>query len=235
MYRGTKGLVTAVAIIIIIGCSVLSAGEQNSQMLQPSGSTIGTQNTLQEYTAIQSNQENFSRARESFLKEDYKDAAADIRKSIKFMKSQESNASADGKKLLKSSVKELTKLAKDVEKGKVTTVQTLDNAFSRAKNAINRNRQMKTMESDTKGAAARTGQAIKDAPSNLKHGLSWTGGKIGDAASIVVKDTGFIAGKIIEGGGWVGKQTGNAINSIGVKVQNFGRNIQPKKQETMTQ
>ena len=181
------------------------------------------------------NEENFSNARESFLKKDYKTAAKDIQKCVKFMKSEAKNAGAGSKKLLNSSINELEKLAKDVNQGKVTTVNTLDEAFSHARKAIANNHQMKMMESETRTTAEKTGNAIKDAPANLKHGVSWTVGKVGDAASVVVKDTGFVAGKVIEGGGWVGKHTGNFINSIGVKVESFGKNLQPKKQETMVQ
>jgi hypothetical protein len=147
------------------------------------------------------------------------------------MKSEESHAGAEGKKLLKSSVGELKKLAQDVEKGKVTTVKTLDDAFSRANKALIRNRQMSAMESGAKGVVAKTGHAIKSAPSHVKHGFSWAGDKIGAAASVVVKDTGFVAGKVIEGGGWAGKRTGDVINTIGVKVENFGRKLQPKKKK----
>ena len=234
MYRKTNGLVIVLVTTIVFCCAGLKASEQNSQTMETTKPMLKAQNVPQESAAVKNNEENLRKARESFLEKNYKIAAQEIRKSVKYMKSEESHAGADGKKLLKSSADELKKLAKDVEQGKVTTVKTLDNAFSRANNALIRNRQMSAMESETKEAAAKTGHAIKNTPSDVKHGLSWAGDKIGSAASVVVKDTGFIAGKIIEGGGWAGKRTGDAINTIGVKVENFGRKIQPKKEETMT-
>ena len=235
MYRRTNGLSIVSAVTIIFCCVGLKASAQNAQAMGAAKPAMGTQNASQENAAAKSSEENFSKARESFLKKDYKAAAGEIRKSIKFMKSEEAHAGANGKKLLKSSEKELTRLTKDIEKGTVTTVQTLDNAFSRAKNAIAKNRQMNAVESDTRRAVAKTGHALKDASSNVKHGLSWTGDKIGTAASVVVKDAGFVAGKVIEGGGWVGERTGDAVNAVGVTIKNFGRKLQPKKEETMTQ
>ena len=234
MYRRTNGLVIVLVISIVFCSAGLKANEQNAQTMEAAKPMLKAQNTTRESAAVKSNDENLSKARESFLEKNYKIAAQEIRKSVKYMKSEESHAGMEGKKLLKSSIDELKKLAKDVEQGKVTTVKTLDNAFSRANNALIRNRQMSAMESETKEAAAKAGHAIKNTPSDVKHGLSWAGDKIGSAASVVVKDTGFIAGKIIEGGGWAGKRTGDAINTIGVKVENFGRKIQPKKEETMT-
>lgn len=234
MYRKTNGLVIVLVMTIVFCCAGLKASGQNAQTKEAAKPMLNAQNAPREGVAVKSNEENLTKARESFLKKDYKISAENIRKSVKFMKSEEAHASAEGKKLLKSSVDELKKLAKDIEQGKVTTVKTLDNAFSMANNALIRNRQMSAMESKTKGAVAKTGHALKSVSSNLKHGFSWAGDKIGAATSVVVKDTGFVAGKVIEGGGWVGKCTGNAINKIGVKVENFGRKLQPKKEETMT-
>jgi hypothetical protein len=235
MNRKVKGLVTVFVVTTVFFCAGLKANEQNANMTEPAYSTTQAQPTNPQNTAVNMNEENFNNARESFLKKDYKAAAKDIQKCVKFMKSETKHASAGGKKALNSSIKELEKLAKDINQGKVTTVNTLDDAFSRARNAIAGNRQVKMMESKTKSAAAKTGNALKDTSSNKKNGFSWTVGKVGDAASGVVKGAGFVTGKVIEGGGWVSKQTGSVINSIGVKVENFGKNIQPTKQETMVQ
>ena len=234
MYRKIKGLVIVSVMTIVFCCAGLKASGQNTQTMETAKPTIKAQIAPQESTAVKNNETNLRMARESFLEKNYKMAAEEIRKSVKYMKSEEAHAGTEGKKLLKSSVDELKELAKDVEQGKVTTVKTLDDAFSRANNALIRNRQMSAMESETKGAVAKTGHAIKSTPSNVKNGLSWAGDKIGTAASVVVKDAGFVAGKVIEGGGWAGKRTGDVINTIGVKVENFGRKIQPKKEETMT-
>lgn len=230
MDRRAKGLVIVFAVTTIFFCAGLKANEQNANLTEPAYSATQTQQTNPQNAAVNMNEENFSNARESFLKKDYKASAKDIQKCVTYMKSEAKHASKAGKKALNSSIKELEKLAKDVNQGKVTTVNTLDDAFSRARNAIASNRQMQMMESKTKSAAAKTGNALKDTSSDLKHGFSWTVGKVGDAASGVVKGTGFVAGKVIEGGGWVSKQTGNVINSIGLKMESFGKNIQPKKQ-----
>jgi hypothetical protein len=130
--------------------------------------------------------------------------------------------------MLASSVNELDMLADNIQKGTVTSVNTLDSAFSRARDAIRSNSQIRTAESQT-------GRALQSTSSGVKHGLSWTGDKLGAAASAIVKGTGFVVGKVIEGTGWAGKHTGKAIDSAGMKVETFGKNMQPQKQETMAE
>ena len=69
--------------------------------------------------------EHFHKARQSFLKKDYKVAAEEIRKGAAFMKLQAGRATAEGKKVLTVSIGELEMLAKDVEQGTVTSAATL--------------------------------------------------------------------------------------------------------------
>lgn len=224
MYR--KIMVITMTIVLggltlpVFAGSSMPAGNTNPSMSTPSQPQLST--------AARSSDENLTNARESFLQKNYKAAAEDIRKTVTFMKTEETNASASGKKMLNASINELDSLADNVEKGTVTSVNTLDNAFSRARDAIASNSQMKT-------AASETREAIGNTSSGVKSGLSWTGNKLGAAASVVVKGTGWIVGKAIEGTGWVSKKTGSAINSAGLRVENFGKNIQPEKQQTMTE
>ncbi|HED00213.1 MAG TPA: hypothetical protein ENN18_07510 [Proteobacteria bacterium] len=74
----------------------------------------------------------FQKAQESFLKKDFKAAASEIRKGAAFLKTEAGHATEDGKKVLMASVRELEKLAGDVEKGTVTSVKDLKDAFARA-------------------------------------------------------------------------------------------------------
>jgi hypothetical protein len=218
-----KKSIILMAVIAFIGFG------QNAQAAQSSGSSVTTPQTpTQENPAVQNSEQNFNKARESFLKKEYKAAAEDIRKSVKYMKTEESHATAAGKKMLTASINELDTLAKDVEKGSVTSVNALDNAFTRARDAIASNAHVKSAET-------KAGEAAKDTSSGIKRGLSWTGEKIGEAASGVAKGTGFVVGKAIEGTGWLGRHTGSMLNSASSKVEDFGKDMQPKKQEYQTQ
>jgi hypothetical protein len=218
----------AVVKMFILTVIALTGFVQSTKASQSSGSSVTTPQEKQENPAIQNSEPNFTIARESFQQKNYKAAAEEIRKGIKFMKEQESRAKEAGKKMLTASIDELDTLAKNIEQGTVTTVNTLDNAFARARDSIASNAHVKNVQT-------KTSEAAKDASSGLKQGLSWTGEKISTAASETAKGTGFVIGKIIEGTGWLGKKTGHVLNFASDKIENFGKNIQPKKQETQTQ
>lgn len=228
MYRKNNLWVMVLAVTVIL-CGLSMTGFANSTMSNENPSmTSGSQQPAPENAAVQSSEENLTNARQSFLQKNYNAAAQDIRKTVAFMKTQEENASASGKKMLTSSINELDKIADGLEKGTVTSVNALDNAFARAKEAISSNSQMKTAES-------KTGQAWQSTSSGVKNGLSWTGDKLKAGFIAVAKGTGWVVGKAVEGTGWVSSKTGSMINSAGTKVQSFGKNIQPQKQQTMTQ
>ena len=224
MYRINN--ITTIFMAIVIILSILTLGDfskkaQASEVTNPS-MTLPAQSP--ENMGAKTSEGNLSKARESFLQNNYKAAAEDIRKTVAYMKTQEAKASSSGKRMLTASINELDKLADNVEKGSVTSVNTLDNAFSRAKDAITSNSQMRTAESKTSQAS-----------SGVKNGLSWTGDKLKSGFVAVAKGTGWIVGKAVEGTGWVSKKTGSAINSAGLKVEHFGKNMQPQKQQTLAE
>jgi hypothetical protein len=74
----------------------------------------------------------FRKARESFLQNDSQEAASEIRKIATLLKEEADQATEKGKGALMASFHELEKLADEVEKGTVTTVKELDEAFAHA-------------------------------------------------------------------------------------------------------
>lgn len=178
--------------------------------------------------------EKFHKARENFLKKDYKAAATDIRKGTSFLKLQTARATKEGKVLLMKSVHELENLAKDVEQGAVTSAKTLDEAFARAHHALSRHHYLKAMEYKAKGAGSKVGHALKAAATHLEHGLAWAGHKLEAATVAVIKDSRLIAGKLVEGTGWIGKEVGVLIEKIGEEIQKLGRLVEPGKHEQKT-
>jgi len=179
--------------------------------------------------------EKFHKARQSFLKKDYKAAAEEIRKGAAFMKLQAARATAEGKKVLTVSIDELEKLATDGEKGTVTSAATLNNAFARAHHALAKHHYLKAMEYKAKGAGTKLGHALKAAAIHLEHGFAWAGHKLEAVSVAVIKDTGLVAGKLIEGGGWIGEEAGKIIEKIGVEIKKLGKMLEPKKHEVATQ
>jgi len=178
--------------------------------------------------------EKFHKAREDFLKKDYKATATEIRKGTSFLKLQTARATKEGKVLLMKSVHELENLAKDVEQGAVTSAKTLDEAFAKAHHALARHHYLKAMEYKAKGAGSKVGHALKAAATHLEHGLAWAGHKLEAATVAVIKDSRLFAGKLVEGTGWIGKEVGVLIEKIGGEIQKLGRLVEPRKHEPQT-
>jgi Do/DeqQ family serine protease len=78
----------------------------------------------------------FRKARESFLQNDLKNAASEIRNGTASLKQEAEQAKDEGKKELTTSTQELEKLANEVEKGALASVQKLDEVFGRAYHAL---------------------------------------------------------------------------------------------------
>jgi len=167
--------------------------------------------------------EHFHKARQNFLKKDYKAAAEEIRKGAAFMKLQSARATSDGKKVLTISIDELEKLAKDVEQGTVTSAATLNHAFAKAHHALARHHYLKAMEYKVKGAGTKLGHALKASAIHLEHGFAWAGNELEAATVAVIKDTGLVAGKLIEAGGWIGEEAGKIIEKIGAEIEKLGK------------
>jgi cell division protein ZapA (FtsZ GTPase activity inhibitor) len=76
------------------------------------------------------------KAHESFLQNDRKEATSEIRKSLAFLKQEADRADEKAKEALKAAAQELEKLADEVERGTITTVEKLDEAFVHANRAL---------------------------------------------------------------------------------------------------
>jgi hypothetical protein len=75
-------------------------------------------------------------ARENIVKKDMAAAADEIRKAADVLRAAETKATAKSKKALTASIKELDKLADDVEKGTEASAKKVDEAFARAHAAL---------------------------------------------------------------------------------------------------
>ncbi len=174
--------------------------------------------------------ESFHKARESFLKKDFKTSAAEIRKSAAFLKLQAARAAGEGKKGLMASIDELEKLAKDVESGTVTSATMLDQAFAQAHHALAQHHYLKAIEYKAKGDSVMFGHALKAAVIHLEHGFAWAGQKLESATVALIKDVGLVSGKLIEGTGWISKEIGKIIEDVGAEIMKLGKIVEPKKQ-----
>jgi serine protease Do len=79
----------------------------------------------------------FRKAIDDFLQKDPRGAASEIRKSVAFLKVEADQMDTDeGKEILTASIQDLEKLAGDLEKGAVSSVKKLEDAFDHAAQAL---------------------------------------------------------------------------------------------------
>ena len=176
-------------------------------------------------TAADKVEQHFKRAHESFIKKDMKTAAAEIRQSAAFLKHEEERATGEGKRDLSASTRELEKLADDVEKGTVTSVKSLDNAFSHAYYALARYHYLNASESWAKKAAKDTGHDLKAASDDLEHGLAWSGHKAEAGTKAAIKDARHVSGKLLKGAGWASSEVDKGIEDMGREIDKFGKKV----------
>lgn len=242
MYRKTIKLSIAL-IIAIVFCSIGLTGYPQSVQAAgavkpalpkaPDGYVIVEEDVLTHFD--ESPSEHFHKAKQDFIKKDFKAAADEIRKGQAFIRLRAARATEEGKKGLIASVAELEKLANDVEKGTVTSAKTLDDTFARAHQALAKHHYLKAMEYKAKNDVRRTGHALKAAAIHLEHGFTWAGRELEAGTVKVIKDTGLLAGKLVEGTGWVAEEVGKVIEKIGLEVDKLGKVVEPKKPQAAAQ
>jgi len=233
MYRRTIGTMIVLTMAVVfcgIGLKAKAVEPAKPAPMAPEGYVVVEEDILTVF--VDAPGEHFHKARESFLKKDYKATAEEIRKGEAFMKLQAARATGEGKKVLTESIDELEKLAKDVEQGTVTSAETLNHAFAKAHHALAKHHYLKAMEYKAKGAGTKLGHALKAAAIHLEHGFAWAGQKLEAATAAVIKDTGLVAGKLIEAGGWIGEEAGKIIEKIGVEIEKLGKMLEPAKKSS---
>jgi len=236
MYRRSIGIMTVLMMAVVL-CGVGLKGcekkaEAAVEPAKPAPQAPEGYVVVEEDVLVVLNDapgEYFHKAKQSFLKKDYKATAEEIRKGAAFLKLQAARATTGGKALLTASADELDKLANNVEQGTVTSAKTLDDAFARAHYALAKHHYLKAMEYKAKGAATKFGHALKASAIHLERGFAWSGHEMEAATAATVKDAGLVSGKLIEGGGRVGKEAGEAVDKIGVEIEKLGKKLEPAK------
>lgn len=231
--RNMVSIIAAVLIIALCGAITFAQPAANppegqvspkaSAGKEPSGGTAGNM-------PAEEPQRSFRTATEEFLKKNRKAAGNDIRRASEFMKAEASRATGEGKEAIRTSAKELDKLADDVEKGAVTSEQKLHDAFARAHLALAKQKNLQASEAWTKKETKATGEALKSSANHMENAMSEAGQKANEAGKTAVKDTRVVSGKLIEGYGWVHEEVGKVITDGGEAIAKLGKSLEPSKQ-----
>ena len=141
----------------------------------------------------------FHEARQNFLQEESKIAAADIRKGAAFLKMEAAHAQKDVKKEFSASENELEKLAIGIEKGTISSAKELDETFARAHQVLAKQDIAKASEAWTKKETAQAGHYLKAAIFHLNNALAWSGRTVEVSSRAAIKKARHVADNLITG------------------------------------
>jgi hypothetical protein len=171
----------------------------------------------------------FQKAEEFFLKKDLKAAAVEIRRGAGFLKQKAQEAAKGGKEDLTASVRELEKLAQDVEQGTVTSGEKLKETFARSYQALAHNQYLQASESWAKKKTQETGQALTAAAQYLEQTARWSGRKLESGTAEVVNYVRLVGGKLIKGADYGVEEVSKGIKEIGRELSKLGKKTEPQQ------
>jgi len=168
----------------------------------------------------------FKKAREDFLKKDFKDAAADIRKGEASVKREADRATGEVKQALTASAQELNKLAVEVQKSTIRSVNEMDQVFARAHHALARYYQEKASESWTKKGIAEAGHYLNLAAVHLENALNWAGHQIEAEGAAAVKKAKRAGEKMEKATDWAAPEVRKDIDAIRKEIDKAAHKIE---------
>jgi hypothetical protein len=230
MCRSRTFLGSVLALACMSAIAMLAAAQQPTAKQPPKapeGWVVVEEDVLNVFT---DEPEHYMKAaHDSFLKKDKKATAVELRKAAAFVKLEAARAAGDAKTGLTASATELEKLADDVDKGTVASVEKLDSAFARAAHALANHHRKKAEESWTRKEVRQAGYSLKAAAEYVEHGTKWAGKEVETGGAEVLKGAREISGKLIEGSGWEGEEVGKAIKACGQETEKLGKQIEPTR------
>lgn len=171
----------------------------------------------------------FHEARQNFLNEEAKIAAADIRKGVAYLKMEKAVAKKEMRDSITAAERDLEKLARNVEQGTVESAGELDAVFARAHQALAKSYITRASEAWAEKDEAKTGQLLKTAITHLKSTYAWSGKMMDASTAAAVRESRNVAGKLIAGIGWAAEETGKALKTTGTEIDNFGATLKQEK------
>jgi hypothetical protein len=167
--------------------------------------------------------------RESFLRNEYKSSALDLRKGAIYLKAEASRATDAGAKMLRDSASELESLARNMEQGRVQSVSRIDKTLSRAYYALSVHyyeiAEDARIRNDFKKVGRRTGASAY----YLERALLRAGEKTESTTRNIVNRALEVAYKVWEGTGWTVEEVGRSMGDLGREIEKAGRRIQKEE------
>lgn len=168
----------------------------------------------------------FESAKRAFVIRRYSDAANHLRVASAFLQLESARALDETKVKLDASISELQRLAVDVERSQVASVDTLGGAFARAHYALAGHHCVKSAHACCQLDApqhaqhsVQAGRDLKAAATHMQRGLTWSGEESDEHMSQVINSANLSADQLIRGGRASHGKANHAIRSIRNRLQ----------------
>ena len=197
----------------------LKQGQQVWEPVQPAGQ--GIDNLWSLFPGEP--QRSFRGGREDFLKKKYRTASQKIQKSTMYVKLQTLRAFGSTKTSLLDFEAALRKLAQDVEKGKIYSLERLDTTFAATQRGIARLHQEKAEEAYAQGELRAAGVELQAAKDMLGSAAVWTGDHVDPALIDCSEGAGEAAKRLIEGSDAAPADTLRALSDLRAQIARLDR------------
>jgi serine protease Do len=188
---------------------------------------VSSQGQIQAKAPVQKTEldQHFQNAHESFLKKDFRDAASEIRKAEAFFKQKVTQAKGEEKQVLIDFVQRLDKLADQVEKGAVPSVQELDHAFAQAYYALANYYWLKASDAWAKRETSQMGRDLQAAVLHLERSLTWTGHRIKDESAVALQEVRRLGERMEKRAELTASEVNKGIDTIGKEIEKAGKEM----------
>jgi hypothetical protein len=214
-FRGLILLILATLIVVIRPPGVQAQAQEKS-----TGEKVGTLSPSKAGA-----EKAFHDARENFLKNEYQNAAAEIRRGAEFLDKEGESATEARKKALAASAREFDQLADRERKGAVHSVQELEHAFARAEHALAGYYHSKALESWYGKAVPHAGRYLKAAAIHLENAPNWAGQRLEAGGVQAIREGKEIGEKMEKGSGWVDAEVRKAAEDVEKEIDEAGHKI----------
>jgi flagellar biosynthesis GTPase FlhF len=203
-------------VFIVVALFSLAWAQAGAAETRTPGESVSSESALQEQ---------FHKARMSFLKKDFHDAASEIRSAAAFLDKEEARASGESKRGLTGSAQDLRKLAERVEKKTVRSESELNESFGRGEYAIARQYHIEASESWAKKETSKAGARLKAAAGHLENALAWAGSRMEEKSSKVVREAKDVGEKMEKGVGVAESDVDKSLDAVKKEIDDAARKI----------
>lgn len=166
------------------------------------------------------------RAAADFEKKDNSAAADEIIKAVALLRLEEARAPDPARAALKSAIEELQQLARDVRAGQVTTANNLDQAFTRAYQALGNHYYLRGMDAATQKDLKDAGFEIKAAARLLEQMIASEQKPATSGTNTLVTDLTALADRLINGETPQVGEVSQALENLGQQFEALGQTVQ---------